>query len=140
VIETWFRDVKVHFGMEAFHSRSDQLIEQEIHALMAWLTVCAIVERNVYARIERSRGPQRLDDPRWFQISPTNPYNAAARIFTRLLVTQDIATALAESEVDLRWLDSTAPGAAQDGRIPVSGKDLTGGSMANRGPLPGRPS
>jgi hypothetical protein len=102
VIETWFRDVKVHFGMEAFHSRSDQLIEQEIHALMAWLTVCAIVERNVYARIERSRGPQRLDDPRWFQISPTNPYNAAARIFTRLLVTQDIATALAESEVDLR--------------------------------------
>jgi hypothetical protein len=87
VIEAWFRDMKVHFGMKAFHRRPDQLIEQGILSLMAWPTVHVIVERSAYARIERSRGPQRLGDPRRFQVSPSKPCSATARIFTHLLGT-----------------------------------------------------
>lgn len=107
-IETWYRDLKVRFGMESFHSRSEQLIEQEIMALLAWLTLCAILERNVYARIERSRGKQDPEDPKRFQISTANLVSAAARIFSRLLVMPDITAVLAASELDLKWLDSTA--------------------------------
>ena len=108
VIEDWFRDVKVRFNVEAFHSRSDTLLVQEIHALLAWMTVCAIVERDAYRRVERSRGRQNPEDPLRFQISPSNLYQAASRLFARLLITQDIDVALGASEIDLQWLDSTA--------------------------------
>jgi hypothetical protein len=107
-IETWFRDIKVHFGMESFHSRSEKLIEQEILSLMTWMTLCSIIERDAYARVERSRGRQRADDPHRFQISPSNLYCAAARIFHRLLLTGNVELALQQSEVDLKWLDQTA--------------------------------
>jgi hypothetical protein len=107
-IETWFRDIKVRFGMESFHSRCDQLIEQEILSLMTWMTLCAIIERDAFARVERSRGRQRADDPRRFQISRSNLFCAAARIFHRLLLTGSVEVALAQSEIDLKWLDQTA--------------------------------
>lgn len=108
VIEDWHRDIKVRFGLESFHSRSDILIEQEIHALLAWMTLCSIIERNAYDRIERSRGIQNLDDPKRYQISMSNVYQATSKIFARLLVNPDINAVIAASEIDLRWLDSTA--------------------------------
>ena len=108
VIEDWFRDMKCRFGLEAFHSRSDTLIEQEIHSLLAWMTVCAIVERDAYRRVERSRGWQNPEDPHRFQINRANLYEVTARIFTRLLSSTDVDAVLAASETDLQWLDATA--------------------------------
>ena len=122
VIEDWFRDIKVCFGLEAFHCRSDALIEQQIYSLLAWITVCAIVERDAYRRVERSRGRQNPADPHRFQINHSNLYLVAAHLFARLLRTKDIAAALAESEIDLRWLDSTARRRRPDRSYPRSRK------------------
>jgi Transposase DDE domain len=107
-IETWTRDVKIHFGLEHFHSRRDDLILQELHALMAWMTICSIVERNAYQRVERSRGKQDPEDPHRYQISPSNLYCACSRIFARLIMNPNVTMVLKESEIDLKWLDSTA--------------------------------
>jgi hypothetical protein len=126
VIEDWFRDIKVCFGLESFHCRSDALIEQEIYSLLSWITVCAIVERDAYRRIERSRGRQNPSDPHRFQINHSNLYRVAAHLFARLLRTNDIATALAESEIDLRWLDSTARRRRPDRSYPRSRKACYG--------------
>jgi hypothetical protein len=63
VIEDWFRDIKVCFGQEAFHCRSDVLIEQAIYSLLACITVCAIVERDAYRCVESSRGRQNPSNP-----------------------------------------------------------------------------
>ena len=126
VIEDWFRDIKVCFGLESFHCRSDALIEQEIYSLLAWITVCAIVERDAYRRVERSRGRQNPADPHRFQINHSNLYRVAAHLFARLLRTNDIATALAESEIDLRWLDSTARRRRPDRSYPRSRKACYG--------------
>ena len=108
MIETWFRDVKVRFGVEQFHSRSDDLILQEIHALLSWMTLCSIVECDAYKRIERSRGKQDPEDPARYQISSANLYFVCSRMFARLLANLDVDAVMAESEASLRWLDSTA--------------------------------
>jgi hypothetical protein len=84
------------------------LIEQELYALMAWMTLCAIVERNAYDRIERSRGKQQIDDPLRYQISMSNLYQAASKMFARLIMMPDIDAVIKASERDLHWLDSTA--------------------------------
>ena len=108
VIEDWHRDLKVRFGVESFHSKSDVLIEQELYAIMAWMTLCSITERNAYDRIERSRGKQRLNDPSRYQISMSNLYQATSKMFARLIMVQDVDAVLKASEIDLQWLDSTA--------------------------------
>jgi hypothetical protein len=108
VIEDWHRDVKVHFHLESFHSRSVEGVQQELFALMAWMALCAIIERNAFLRVERSRGPQDPQDPCRFQISMSNLYCAAARIFVGILKSGDVEVALAEAEIHLQWLDSTA--------------------------------
>lgn len=108
VIESWFKDLKINFGIEAFHSRRDDLMLQEIHALLSWMTLCSILERDAYQRIERSRGKQDPEDPCRFQISYSNLYYAASQIFTKLMINQDVEAVLLESERDLHWLDSTA--------------------------------
>ncbi|MCS6242430.1 MAG: transposase [Opitutus sp.] len=126
VIEDWFRDIKVCFGLESFHCRSDALIEQEIYSLFAWITVCAIVERDAYRRVECSRGRQNPSDPHRFQINHSNLYRVAEHLFARLLRTKHIAAALAESEIDLRWLDSTARRRRPDRSHPRSRKACYG--------------
>ena len=108
VIESWFKDAKIHFGFEAFHSRRDDLMLQEIHALLSWMTLCSILERDAHERIERSRGKQDPEDPCRFQINYSNLYFSASMIFARLMVNQDVEAVLIESERDLHWLDSTA--------------------------------
>jgi hypothetical protein len=46
---------------------------------MTWMTLRSNNERDAHARVERSRGRQRADDPHRFQISPSNLSCAAAR-------------------------------------------------------------
>lgn len=108
VIEDWYRDIKVRFRLESFHARSDAGVEQEIHALLAWMTLCAIVEQAAFQRVMISRGPQDPEDPERFQLSRANLFTATARMFMRLLILGDLDQAMARSETDLRWLDSTA--------------------------------
>ena len=91
---TSVRNPNYHMAPEAFHFRSDALIKQEIYSLLAWITVCAILERYVYRRVERSRGRQNPADPHRFQINHSNLYLVAAHLFARLLRTKDIAAAL----------------------------------------------
>jgi len=79
-----YQGIKVCFGLESFHCRSDALIEQDIYSLLAWITVGAIVERDAYRRVERSRGRQNTADSHRFQINHANLYRVAAHLFARL--------------------------------------------------------
>ena len=107
-IEDGFCDIMVSFGLSTFHGRSYALIELEIYSLLAWMTVGVIFERDACRRVERSRGRQNPSHPHRLQIKHSNLYLVAAHLFARLLRTKDIATALAESKINLRGLDSTA--------------------------------
>lgn len=108
VIESWFGDLKVRFDLESFHSNTANGVEQEIYALMAWITLCGIVERDAYQRIERTRGKQDTEDPLRFQISYANLYQVCAKLMTQIVAGKPIPAIIANSERSLNWLSQTA--------------------------------
>jgi len=108
VIESWFGDLKVRFDLESFHSTTADGVEQEIFALMAWITLCGIVERDAYRRIERSRGKQDPEDPLRYQISYANLYHVCAQLMAQIVAGLPIAAILDRSERSLNWLSQTA--------------------------------
>lgn len=108
VIEEWFGDIKVRFDLEAFHSNTADGVEQEINALMAWVTLCGIVERDAYRRIDRSRGQQDPEDPKRFQINYANLYQVTAKLMGRIIARVPIPEALQQAELSLNWLSQTA--------------------------------
>lgn len=135
MIEGWFRDKKVYFGLEAFRCRSHALIAQDIYSLLDWITVCTIVERDAYRRIELSCIRQNPSEPHRFQISHS--------ISTGSLRTSSPACCVLRTS-PLPWpsQSSTCDGStrrlADDAliaRIPEPEKHATGGEMLNLGPV-----
>ena len=107
-IETWFRDVKVGCDLERFHSTTADGVEQEIHALMVWMTITGLIERDAYHRVERSRGKQDPEDPTRFQINHSNVAFVAANLLTRIVAGEQLDRIIATSERDLEWISQTA--------------------------------
>lgn len=108
VIEEWFGDVKVRFDLESFHSTTADGVEQEIYALMAWITLCGMVERDAYRLIERSRGKQDPEDPQRYQISYANLYHVCAKIMAELVAGNHISTVIKKVQRSINWLSQTA--------------------------------
>ena len=108
VIETWYRDVKVRFDMERFHSKSADGVKQEILALMIWMTLIGLIERDAYQRVERSRGPQDPESPTRFQISNANVAQVASDMFEKLVAGEKLESIIESSQRDLEWLSQTA--------------------------------
>jgi len=108
VIESWFGDLKIRFDLESFHSTTADGVEQEIFALMAWITLCGMVERDAYRRIERSRGKKDPEDHMRYQISYANLYHVCAKLMAQIVAGSTINTIIAKSERSLNWLSQTA--------------------------------
>ena len=108
VIETWYRDVKVRFDVERFHSNSADGVRQEILALMIWMTLIGLIERDAYQRVERSRGPQDPESPTRFQISNANVAQVASDMFNQLVAGEKLETIIKSHQRELEWLSQTA--------------------------------
>ena len=74
----------------------------------AWVTLCGIVERDAYRRIDRSRGKQDPEDPTRFQINYANLYHVTAKLMGRIVAKMPIPEALDRAELSLNWLSQTA--------------------------------
>lgn len=57
--ETFFREIKIAFGIESFHSRDPDGIMQEVYAILTWMTVAAMMERNAERQLAELHGPQQ---------------------------------------------------------------------------------
>jgi len=68
-VETAYREMKVDFRLEEFHSVTPGRIEQELYALLTWLTFSAYLESCAEKALAELRGPQRHDDPERYQIN-----------------------------------------------------------------------
>lgn len=68
-VETAYKEMKVDFGVEEFHSVTPERIEQEMYALLTWLTLMAFIEIKAEEELEELRGPQKLNDPERYLIS-----------------------------------------------------------------------
>lgn len=68
-VETAYKEMKVDFNIEEFHSSTPERIEQELYALLTWLTFSAFIEIKAEKALEDLRGPQSHDDPERYQIN-----------------------------------------------------------------------
>jgi hypothetical protein len=70
-VETAYREMKITFAIEHFHSPDANRIIQELYALMTWLCLAAAMEAQVNQVLEAKRGPIDPEDPRRWQINRT---------------------------------------------------------------------
>ena len=80
-IETAYREMKLTFAIEHFHSPDADRIVQELYALMTWLCLAAGMEAQVQALLEAKRGPIDPEDPRRWMINRTNLYHFTDQAF-----------------------------------------------------------
>src|SRR5665213_1526424 len=67
-IETRFREIKHTYGLVSFHSTRVEGIEQEIYAVLTWMTLAAMVDHLAQVEMEKTRGPQDWMNPARWQI------------------------------------------------------------------------
>jgi hypothetical protein len=70
-IETFNRELKTIFSLEAFHCHTADRVEQEIYAALTWLTIAAAMEYGSMKIMRAQRGAQPWNDPRRWQIRRT---------------------------------------------------------------------
>ena len=63
-VETAYREMKITFAIEHFHSQNANFIVQELYALTTWLCLAAAMGAQVKQMLVAKRGP----------IDPTDPY------------------------------------------------------------------
>lgn len=80
-VETAYREMKITFAIEHFHSPDADLIVQELYALMTWLCLAAAMEAHVKVLLEAKRGPVNPTDPQRWQINRTLLFQWADRAF-----------------------------------------------------------
>jgi hypothetical protein len=80
-VETAYREMKVTFAIEHFHSPDANRIVQELYALMTWLCLAAGMEAQVQTLLETKRGPIDPTDPRRWQINRTNLFHFTDQAF-----------------------------------------------------------
>jgi len=109
-IETRFREIKITYGLESFHSTRVDGIEQEIYAVLTWMTLAAMVDHLAQVEMEKERGPQDWMDPARWQTRRTDVFSVTRRLFFAVLVdprsTIDHLIALAQGEAE--WIATGA--------------------------------
>ena len=90
-VETFFREIKTVFRLEAVHSRDPDGIMQEVFAILTWMTVTAMIERSADRQIAERHGPQRWNDPQRRIINRSHLIRALQRHATGFLH-EDAAT------------------------------------------------
>ena len=80
-VETAYREMKITFAIEHFHSPEADLIVQELYALMTWLCLAAAMEAHVTVLLEAKRGPIDPTDPARWHINRTLLFQWADRAF-----------------------------------------------------------
>jgi hypothetical protein len=71
-VETAYREMKITFAIEHFHSPDANRIIQELYALMTWLCLAAAMEDQVQTLLEAKRGPIDPEDPHRWQVNRTS--------------------------------------------------------------------
>ncbi len=109
-IETRFREMKHQFGLESFHSTRVDGIEQEIYAVLTWMTLSAMIAGMAEKAVDKRRGCQDWNDPQRWQISRADVFSATRRLFFAVLVDPrgaiDHLVGLAEGEAE--WIAAGA--------------------------------
>jgi hypothetical protein len=80
-IETAYREMKITFAIEHFHSEDADFIVQELYALMTWLCMAAAMEAQVQQVLIAKRGPIDPTDPHRWQINRTHLFKQVDRAF-----------------------------------------------------------
>jgi hypothetical protein len=80
-VETAYREMKITFAIEHFHSEDADFIVQELYALMTWLCVAAAMEAQVQQLLVAKRGPIDPTDPNRWQINRTHLFKQVDRAF-----------------------------------------------------------
>jgi hypothetical protein len=83
-VETAYREMKVTFAIEHFHSPDANRIVQELYALMTWLCISALMEAHVNTLLVAKRGPIDPTDPRRWLINRTSLYAYVDQAFWAL--------------------------------------------------------
>jgi hypothetical protein len=109
-IETRFREMKHQFGLESFHSNRVDGIEQEIYAVLTWMTLSAMVQVMAEKAVDKKHGYQEWMDPHMWQVSRPDVFSATRRLFFAVLVDPraaiDNLVELAQGEAD--WIATGA--------------------------------
>jgi hypothetical protein len=71
-VETAYREMKITFAIERFHSPEAESIVQELYALMAWLCLAAAMQAHVHQLLVAKRGKINPEDPERYQINRTS--------------------------------------------------------------------
>ncbi len=80
-VETAYREMKITFAIEHFHSEDADFIVQELYALMTWLCMAAAMEAHTQRLLIAKRGPIDPTDPCRWQINRTHLFKKADRAF-----------------------------------------------------------
>ena len=80
-VETAYREMKITFAIEHFHSQNANFIVQELYALMTWLCLAAAMEAQVKKLLVAKRGPIDPTDPHRWQINRTHLFKKVDRAF-----------------------------------------------------------
>ncbi len=80
-VETAYREMKVGFAIEHFHSPDADRIVQELYALMTWLCLAAGMEAQVQSLLVAKRGPVDPADPTRWTINRTSLHRFADQAF-----------------------------------------------------------
>lgn len=85
-IETRFREIKISYGLETFHSTRVDGIEQEIYAVLTWMTLAAMVGHMAQEEMERTRGVQDWMNPGRWVVRRVDVFSATRRLFFAVMV------------------------------------------------------
>lgn len=80
-VETAYREMKITFAIEHFHSEDADFIVQELYALMTWLCLAAAMQAQVQQLLIVKRGPIDPTDPKRWQINRTHLFKKVDRAF-----------------------------------------------------------
>jgi hypothetical protein len=78
-VETAYREMKITFAIEHFHSEDADFIVQELYALMTWLCLAAAMQAQVQQLLVAKRGPIDPIDPHRWQINRTHLFKKVDR-------------------------------------------------------------
>jgi hypothetical protein len=83
-VETAYREMKITFAIEHFHSPDADRIVQELYALMTWLCLAAGMEAQVHTLLIAKRGPIDPANPIRWMINRTSLYEFTDQAFWAL--------------------------------------------------------
>ena len=107
-VETAYREMKITFAIEHFHSEDANFIVQELYALMTWLCIAALMQAQAHQLLVAKRGPIEPTDPQRWQINRTHLFRHVDRAFWAVCVTGGWGKHLPTYERHCRYLVKSA--------------------------------